>query len=313
MLTYNGNRRFAAMVSPDGIRWSGPVNADEGHDTGDVVSMYRDSSLNKYVALLKRRYIYKDAAGKRVRKRARMVSYSDDFVHWSEPEWALIPDDQDHASTEFYAHAAFMYEGLRIGYLSVFLLETERIDAQLCYSRDGQQWHRYRQRDAFLPNGPGGSFDAGMLIAGGSGLIVRDGKIWIYYGGFGADHAGRFQGDGPPKRGIGLAHLRLDGFVSADAGPNGGSLLTKPLLCPGGVVRINADASAGQIRAELLDAQGRPIAGHDLASAVPFSGDSLDARLQWKNEPPQLAASEVVAIRFHLKNAKLYSFWFSDK
>jgi hypothetical protein len=305
MLTYNGNRRYACMVSPDGIRWHGPINAKQ-HDTGDVVSMYYDTGLGQYVGLLKRRAVVDGT-----KRRARLVNFSDDFVNWSEPEWALVPDDKDPADTHFYSHVAFMYEGLRIGYVTVFSSETELIDAQLCYSRDGTHWSRYRQRKPFLPTGREGSFDAGMLLADASGLVQREGKIWIYYSGYNADHAGRVRGEGPVEGHIGLAHLRQDGFVSADGGPEGGSLLTKPLVCSGPSLRINALANEGEVRAELLDPDGKPIADRDLAASEPFSGDALDVRLRWKGDSSDSHVGTPVRIRFHLKNAQLYSFRFA--
>ncbi len=312
MLTYNGGRRFATMISPDGIHWTGPINPKQ-HDTGDVVSMYRDTGLNKYVALLKRRWTWKDERGKTQKRRARLIAFSDDFVRWTSPQWVLVPDAQDPPSTHFYSHVAYMYQGMRIGYVSVFLEDTEMVNAQLCYSRDGLKWHRYRERTGFLPNGPAGAFDAGSLYANASGLIVRDGKIWIYYCGYNTDHAGRVHGEGDRRGGIGLAHLRLDGFVSADGDAKGGTLLTKPLLCAGPVLRVNADAAKGRIRAELLAADGKPMPGCDLASAVPFTGDSLDAPLRWKTPQAHPPAGKPVAVRFHLKGARLYSFWFADR
>ena len=313
MLTYNGNRRFAAMVSQDGIHWSGPINRGEKIDTGDVVSMYRDTGLGKYVALLKRRHVHRDAAGKEIRKRARLISLSDDFAAWSPPTWALVPDEKDPPSTQFYSQTAYMYEGMRIGYVTAFIKETECIDTQLCHSRDGLTWHRCRERVPFLPNGPDGSFDAGMLIAGASGLIVREGKIWVYYGGYNGDHAGRTLGDPEHLNGIGLAHLRQDGFVSADAGPEGGTLLTRPLLCSGNVIRINAQAEGGEVRVELLDGEGKPIPGRELASSIGFTGDSVDVPLEWKTKTAAPIVGKTMRVRFHLKGAKLYSFWFSDE
>jgi hypothetical protein len=310
MLTYNGGRRFAAMVSPDGLHWSGPINPKQ-QDTGDVVSMYRDTGLGKYVALLKRRWVFNDKDGNQQKRRARLISLSEDFVKWSNPQWAIVPDKQDPFHTHFYSHVAYMYQGLRIGYVTVFMKDTELIDTQLCYSRDGASWHRYRERIPFLPCTKG-TFDAGMLLAGASGLVIRDGKIWIYYCGYSTDHAGRDQGGGKCKNGIGLAHLRLDGFVSVDAGPNGGTLLTKPLIWRGNSLRINANAVKGQVRAELVDAKGKPIPGYDPAASLPFKGDSLNAPLRWKRGSPDALGGQAVSIRFHLTAASLYSFWLAD-
>jgi len=307
MLTYNGDRRFATMVSPDGTHWRGPINRKQ-HDTGDVVSMYHDRGLGRYVALLKRRYVYEDGT----KVRARLTAFSEDFVNWSEPAWALVPDDADRPSTHFYSHVAYPYQGIRIGCVTVFVKDTELIDTHLCVSRDGRTWQRYRERIPFLPNSEG-TFDGGMLLAGASGLVIREGKIWIYYCGYSTDHAGRDHGDSAITNGIGLAQLRLDGFVSADAGEQGGTLLTKPMVCSGTSLRINADAPEGEIRAEVLDAEGAPVPGCDVASALPFSGDLLDAKLGWNTDPGTEILGKPVRIRFHLKNAKLYSFWFSHE
>jgi len=302
MLTYNGERRFAAMVSPDGIHWNGPVNSKE-HDTGDVVSMYFDSGLGQYVALLKRRYVYEDGS----KVRARLLAFSNDFITWSAPQWALVPDDRDPPSTHYYSHVAYEYEGLRMGYVSVFIKDTELIDTHLCHSRDGRTWHRYRERVPFLPNSEG-TFDGGMLLAGAGGLVVRDGKIWIYYSGYGTDHGGRERTEGPVKNGIGLAYLRVDGFVSADGGPAGGTLLTKPLAGEGATLHVNADARDGEVRAEVLDAQGTV-----LARTRPVVGDALDAAMTWEGAPPAPPAGEAVRLRFHLRDAKLYSFWLTPE
>ncbi len=311
MLTYNGGRRFAAMVSPDGLHWEGPINPKE-HDTGDVVSMYYDSGLEKYVALLKRRWIFKDDQGKQQKRRARLVSFSDDFAKWTAPDWAIAPDEKDPSQTHIYSHAAYMYEGMRIGYISVFRKDTERVDVQLCTSRDGKTWQRYRRRTPFIPAGPAGSFDSGSVYAGASGLIRRDGKIWIYYCGYSTDHAGRQVGTGQPRNGIGLAQLRTDGFVSADAGNEGGTLLTKPMIRAGTTLHINADAPEGQIRAELLDAESNPIRACEMENSVAFRGDSLDAKMRWKSNESKPPKGKPVRVRFHLKNAKLYSFWWGD-
>lgn len=311
MLTYNGGRRFAAMVSPDGIRWSGPINPKE-HDTGDVVSMYVDTGLDKYVALLKRRWVFEDDQGKQQKRRARLISFSDDFAHWTSPTWAIVPDEKDPPATHIYSHVAYMYEGLRIGYISMYREDTERVNVQLCYSRDGKKWRRYRKRIPFIDNGPEGAFDSASLYANASGLIRGNGKLWIYYCGYSTDHAGRQIGKGPPRHGIGLAHLRIDGFVSADAGQQGGTLVTKPMVCAGDALHINAAASAGSIRAELLDSQSHPIKGYELSNCVPFTDDALDKRVQWKMPAGASLKGKTVRVRFSVANAQLYSFWWGE-
>ena len=246
-------------------------------------------------------YLFED--GRRVR--ARLTAFSEDFVRWTAPDFVLVPDEHDPPSTEFYSHVAYMYEGLRIGYLGIFTKSTELIDSQLCSSRDGHTWQRYRRRTPLLPNTPG-TFDGGMLLANASGCIVRDGTIWIYYCGYASDHAGRTAGTPEVTNGLGLARLRQDGFVSADAGPEGGVLLTKPFVCPDAPMHVNADAPDGEVRVTLLDA-GKP-----LATSTPLTGDSLDAVVGFSKAGPDIAGRTVRA-RFQMRNAKLYAFWFAHE
>ena len=97
-----------------------------------------------------------------------------------------------------------------------------------------------------------------------------------------------------------LAVLRRDGFVSLDADPDGGTLTTEPFALPGGALRLNADAAGGEIRVEILDADDRVIN----ASAT-MNADATRQRLQ--SYSGDLAAR----LRFSLRNARLYSYWFA--
>ncbi len=181
-------------------------------------------------------------------------------------------------------------------------------------SRDGVTWERYRERTAFLPNGKVGDFDSAITIADSSGLIVNDDQILIYYSGRNMDHAGNVVGGGNPQGGIGLATLRRDGFVSADADAGGGTLTTTPFRLCGLNLSINAvTAGGGNVRTELLDSAGQVIAGYRLADSSAFSGDSLDAGVTWSGGLiDESLIGQKVSLRFHLTDASLYSFGFRD-
>ena len=178
--------------------------------------------------------------------------------------------------------------------------------------RDGLSWQRYRQRTSFLPLGAVGDFDSGMIIADSSGLIADDAKISIYYSGWNVDHNGNPIGGGEAISGIGLAELRKDGFVSVDAGPDGGTLTTVPFVLPNVQLMINAVTTpGGSVRAELINTAGEIIAGYELAESGSFSGDSLGAQLRWSNQNiDESLIGETVSLKFYLQDASLYSFWF---
>ena len=56
--------------------------------------------------------------------------------------------------------------------------------------------------------------------------------------------------------------MRLDGFISINAGFQQGEFTTKPLMFSGSKLELNySTAGAGQIRVELQDADGKPYTG----------------------------------------------------
>jgi hypothetical protein len=123
--------------------------------------------------------------------------------------------------------------------------------------------------------------------------------------------------------GMGLARLRRDGFVSVDAGPRPGRLLTRPLLFRGERLHVNADCRRGALRAELFEAKRvdsqdpawnwaieRPLPGFSLAESLGVTGDSTDAVLRWRGDPAlDRFAGTPIVIRFELVQGSLYSFW----
>ena len=66
-----------------------------------------------------------------------------------------------------------------------------------------------------------------------------------------------------------------------DAGHQEGTLLTVRLNLEGRRMFVNADASGGQIRAEILG----PTDTFSLDRSVPVRGDHLKAELKWKGHP----------------------------
>ncbi len=106
---------------------------------------------------------------------------------------------------------------------------------------------------------------------------------------------------------LGLARLRLDGFVSVEAGPAEGSLTTRPFRCSGGELRVNADAAGGSLQVEAITLYGAPIPGFTRADCTPIDSDSTDHVVRWKggNLDP---AGQPVRLRFFLRQSSLYSF-----
>ena len=124
------------------------------------------------------------------------------------------------------------------------------------------------------------------------------------------------KGDGPHFHdagcSTGVAFLRRDGFASMDAGDAAGTLTTRPLLFPGKHLFVNADTTGGQLRAEVLDRDGKVIAPFTKDNCQPLKADSTLAEITWKGTANLSAlAGQPVRLRFHLNSGALYAFWVS--
>jgi hypothetical protein len=312
--------------SPDGFRWTGyegnPVlpTWPEGrsrvvrHGVGDIVDVFYDPLLRRYAAAVKVHALPEDGYAPAPRagnvfRRLVGLSTSPDFVHWEKPRRILMPDRQDEGLLEFYGMGGMHVRGgLRIGLVRV-LRDDLPCDpggprdgigyTALATSRDGVTWQR--RREPFLDRNPEpGSWDHAM--AWGSAAVPVGDEVYVYYGGYARGHkvaAGT-------ERQLGLARLRKDRYLALVPAGGEGTLQTRPFLLPGGRLTINARADRGDVRVQLLDREGKPLA----EEAPPVSGDVLAAELRWP-KPPDGLRGQPVRLEFRVRGAALYGFAFS--
>lgn len=249
-------------------------------------------------------------------------------------------DTREHYSVQIYNMGVFRYEELYIGLPSMYhhtgkvppgwpgfdklRLSPAIRDAvgkygdytgfynvQVASSRDLVHWQRVAERQPFLEASPlgAGAYDTQTII-GPSAPIVRDDELWFYYTGikhyaFVASGSEPGYDDYYPDKGaVCLAVLRRDGFVSLDAGPTAGMLLTKPFVLAGTTLHVNAEAQGGEVDVMLLGDDGQT-----LGVAETVSGDQPRAALRWKSGDLAQVKGKAVSLRFSLRNARLYSFW----
>ena len=341
-----------AAYSADGIQWKdypypevNPVYLN--NDTHQAV--FWDEQRESYVAHIRLkpplfaddpRFHFRNRKGN---VRTPGIATSPDFIHWDAPKdmrdpvevnrkYILVPPDAEDGpcTAGFYTFEILQYEGIYVGFLTPYHvcpgMEPEippvrgnarnpwmdRIDIQLAFSRDGRVWQRVGNRRTFIPNGPEGSYDAGMIFVAQQPVVREElEEIWIYYVGFERGHWAVRRG-GNQESSVSLATLRLDGFVSLTAGQ--GSVTTKPLVFAGERLEINADTAGpqGEVSAEILDPEtGRPIPGYARKDCDAFQGDSVRHAVTWKGKGRVgRLAGQPVQLRFHLKQAKLFSFRF---
>jgi len=106
--------------------------------------------------------------------------------------------------------------------------------------------------------------------------------------------------------------LRTDGFASVYGPPEGGELVTRPVVFKGRELVLNlATAVRGGVRVELQDADGVPIPGFTLDDCPAIIGDSVGHVVAWRNgsDVGELAGRPV-RLRFELRDADIYSYQF---
>ncbi len=327
----------SVAFSPDGIHWTPhPKNPlipfSDSHNCP-----FWDVQRNRYVA-----YLRFGPPNDRIISRIE----SEDFDHWSPKLTVLRAGILDQPfSTVLYQMEVLPYQGMFLGLISTYHGETikpipenetewkDKLDVQLAFSRNGvtwsrvvdagwlkdardksikrspESWKRMTTEAAFIPFGEHGrDWDWGAIYPLQGPVVIGD-EIRIYYTGHTGRHWGSYHGDKDRLSGIGVATLRLDGFVSFNAGDEAGTLTTKPLVFIGDTLVVNANAAGGSLTVEALDAEGKAIEGFGIADCTPITTDSVRHVLKWKDNPDcHLLQARPIKLRFHLKNAKLYAF-----
>ncbi|MBT4501589.1 MAG: hypothetical protein HOC74_27925 [Gemmatimonadetes bacterium] len=316
-LRYGGT---TGWTSPDGLHWTcqGVILPQ----SLDATSVHWDPVRRKYLASVKIGY-----KGRRYRGYAE----SDDFLNWTDTRPMMDVDELDDFGDQVYAMKIFRYESLYLGLAKIYHVERDdTCDIHLAISHDGKSWERpfrpwkpvafaARERGGggvaddenaqpFLPTGAAGSWEYGNHDTAGTPPIRVGDELWFYYSGRGRSHGGSLP-EGVEWNGaagsIGLATLRVDGFVSAEGDAGGGWLLTRPLKLEGTQLYVNADADGGELAVEILD-----IEGVVLAESRKVAEDGVRQPCVWKEmEDLEGMAEQTVQLRFRLAGAALYAFW----
>ncbi len=327
-MIYNCGDGVGVAFSADGLRWRPVPETRVAKISDSPHSVMWEPRLHRYVAHSRHwekmdfadGYGYGGPSGNG--SRVVLQSESEDFLNWTAYGIIMAPDDHDPPWTrQFYNMEWMPYEDVYFGFIAAYHVLPgmepkitpgaawmDKVDIQLAFSRDNRAWMRAGERQVFIPNGPlADDFDWGMVYVMQHPLVVGD-EIWFYYVGFNGFHwaTKRHELQGGA---VGLAKLRLDGFVSMDAGE--GALTTKPLTMAGDRLVVNADASLGSLAVEVLDSEGRPIPGYSREDAEFIASDNARHTVSWNgNSDAAALRDQPIALRFHLQRAKLYSFVF---
>jgi len=342
----NASRGVAVAFSDDGIRWDPHVSSpvwqtpadhvaeDLGMGTGDdVVTCVFDPSKGRYVAhrrIMSDEFaVYRPGLDDAYRPdlddflRVQARAESEDLLAWLGHQVTLAPTLQDACDTEYYGFTPFLYESLYLGFLTAYHTDDLTLDVYLRQSRDGIDWQRAGVLP-FIPRGKEGAFDHQMVWFPCSPIEWGD-QLLIYYGG--CDYPHSLEDERWGDAAIGLARLRLDGFVSLFSNKPNACIVTKAFQCAHGELVLNADSRRGSLSVEVLSEEGHPITGYTRAgckvdlSTHPYhsslgqteGGDSVRGFVSWADDR-RLSdlAGRAIRLRIYLQNCHLYALQISD-
>ena len=310
---------YSEQVRPNGsVRkaWKVPISMS------DAVDVFYDSIHDSYVCYGK--CWIQGPDGALTWKHGMARTESKDFIHWSDAEIILTPDDLDSAYVEFHTVSAFFYKDCYFCFNQILDREKEGgvMNVELMVSRDGFNWQRPFRDTYFIPRNKGRQFDSGSIFTNSTPVILED-EIRFYYGGYdkGAIGGGAWITGPEQKSGVGFASIPLDRFAGirpVKKSPRGKSL-KKPLENIGQVtlkpmslkgykqITLNADVGRGTIRVEILNNKGYRIRGYSKDDAIAIKGDSLRHKVAWKDRSiSQLPPGEYM-LRIHLDNAEIFA------
>ncbi len=303
----NGDLPTWVFASPDGLHFTPMFDKPSfrASDTNNVV--FFDDRIGRYVAYMR------GWEPLRVVVRCEF----DDLSDFGQERIVFAADDEDFArmdktrfkEMDFYNSSAIKYPYAANTYFAFpsafyhFPHNTFQgiVDIQFATSRDGIKWTRL-DRDPFIALQEGQNM---LYLA--TGIVRRGDKLYLYPGVYHQIHGGGFD----HRNYISRAELRLDGFVSVDAGPEKGRLMTVPMTFSGKTLELNVQAE--EVKVALVDDKGRPFRGFSLRDCDPISGDYIAKQVSWGGRSDLSGlAGRTVRLLFSLKNAKLYAFQFTE-
>lgn len=240
-------------------------------------------------------------------KHAMGRTESKDFIHWGKPQVLLTSDELDDDHVEFHHSPVFYYNDRYFALLQI-LNRAERngiMDIELAVSPDGLSWTRPFRKPFFFARSERPKFDSGTIVMNPMPVMLED-QFRFYYGGYsegatGGEHS-------TLTTGIGMAHMPRDRFAGLTPIHQIAQITTKAVDLTGvKEITINADASKGSIRVELLDNTARRLRGFTAEDTVPITGNSLKHIAAWKQKDMSSIPRGQYILRLHLKDAEVFA------
>lgn len=332
------NSCLKVYQSADGLHFEEVSKILEGKGAFDSMNIaFWDESIQKYRLYMRDYHSlnteYQIEYEEETHVRDVRVTYSDDFVSWSEP--MLIDFGDDKTEIQIYTNGmmkyarADMFLGFPTRYINrtpdkvnykylpdlhglrEYLREKEGrsataiTDAFVMMSKDGV--HFQRTREAFLTPGP----ENGENWVYGDCYIVH-GLVQTQSDFYGeSDELSIYTGKGYRARPVSFERytLRLDGLFSWRADYEDGTVITKPIAIEGDRLSVNFSTSAlGYLRIELLDENENVLDGYDSGRLF---GDSTSRPVEFE-KPLNALLGQQIKMKITMRDADFYSFCFEE-
>ena len=282
-----------AFASVDGLRWrllqKKPVLAEDLGSFDSQNGAFWSETEQLYVCYFR----WFDKGRRAIRR-----STSRDFLNWTQPVNMQANEPGEHlytSCTQPYFRAPHIYVALptrfqaRKGAITDIVFMATRPDSNRYYRHF---------KEAFIRPGLGAAGwgnRANYITLNAVQTSPTEMSLFMYGGGH--------------------YKLRLDGFISVNAGYEKGEFVTKPLTFTGNTLEMNySTAGAGEIRVEIQDTKGQPIDGYTLEDCDTIKGDAIDGHVKWKDRANiGKLAGQSIRLRFVMNEADIFSLKFAEK
>lgn len=282
-----------AFASADGLHWrllqKEPVISEDLGSFDSQNGAFWSQAEEQYVCFFR----WFDKGRRAIRK-----STSKDFIHWTEPVDMQANEPGEHlytSCTQPYFRAPHIYIALPTRFQASAGAIT---DIAFMAARPGEDHYHRHFKEAFIRPGLGarGWANRANYITLNAVQTSPTEMSMLMYGG-------------------GHYRLRLDGFISVNAGYEQGEFTTKPFKFIGDELEINySTAGAGKIQIEIQNERGEPIPGFTLADCDPIKGDEIAGLVSWKDTTDVgKLAGKPIRLRFVMNEADVYSLKFNEK
>jgi hypothetical protein len=260
-------------------------------------------------------------------KRAVVRSESLDFINWSKPVLVMATDEFDvqlneqelaynavgggSVGNQFHSGPSFYYNNMYFSMLQAMDAGgTGNMPIELAISKDGYNWDRPFRSNLFLSALEDKKrFDASLIWSNATPIFLKD-TIRFYYGAY----SNRWNDMKPYENtisGIGYATIPRDRFAGVKPIGTIGQITFKEINLENcQVILLNADATNGGIKVEILNEDGYRVRGFSKDDAVMIQGDSLRHQVAWENKKISDLPAGRYRIRLHLENAEVFALTF---